>query len=62
MWFELYSTEAVIISDWTKPNYNLRYLMTRLAVHGFHHMFSLTKTAAVSYVTHVTQKAGDTTL
>ena len=28
---------AMMTSEWTKPNYALRHIVTQYAVHGFHH-------------------------
>jgi hypothetical protein len=37
IWFKFYSTEAVINREWTKLNYDLRHVVTLMAVQGFHH-------------------------
>jgi hypothetical protein len=37
IWWEFYSTEAMIDRDWMKSNYQLRHTTTCLAAHGFHH-------------------------
>ena len=34
---EFYGTGAMIDREWTKENFELRHVLTRLAVHGFHH-------------------------
>ena len=34
---EFYGTGAMIDRQWTKESYELRHVITRLAVHGFHH-------------------------
>jgi hypothetical protein len=36
IWWEFYSTEAMIDRDRKKSNYNLRHTTTRFATHGFH--------------------------
>jgi hypothetical protein len=37
MWYEFYATEAMMSRNWTKPNYELRHVVTQLLVYGFHH-------------------------
>ena len=37
IWPTFYSTDAMMNNEWTKAGYALRHLMTRFAVHGFHH-------------------------
>jgi hypothetical protein len=39
IWWEFYSTEAMIDRDWMKSNDKLRHTTTPLAAHGFHHTF-----------------------
>lgn len=36
IWEEFFTTDAVTNDDWKGPNFELRHLVTRLAVHGFH--------------------------
>ena len=40
---DFYSTEAMTTEDWKQTNYELRPLVTRMAVHGFHHKICATK-------------------
>jgi hypothetical protein len=37
IWEEFYTTDAMINREWTQGGYELRHIMTRLSVHGFHH-------------------------
>lgn len=37
IWPDFYCTDAMINRDWMRANYDLRHVMTRYAVHGFHH-------------------------
>jgi hypothetical protein len=37
IWEEFYSMIAVMNREWMGPNYGLQHIVTRLAVHGFHH-------------------------
>ncbi|KAJ4449846.1 hypothetical protein ANN_01252 [Periplaneta americana] len=37
IWTDFYSTDAMTNRSWTGPNIKLRSVITRLAVHGFHH-------------------------
>lgn len=37
IWPDFFCTDAMIFTEWMRPNYDLRHLMTRFAVHGFHH-------------------------
>lgn len=37
IWGEFFTTDAMIAREWTRGNYDLRHVVTRLAVHGFHH-------------------------
>jgi hypothetical protein len=37
IWEEFYTTDAMINRGWTQGGYELRHIMTRLSVHGFHH-------------------------
>ncbi|KAJ4444686.1 hypothetical protein ANN_06483 [Periplaneta americana] len=41
---EFYATGAMIDREWTKENSELRHVITRLAVHGFHHLICKTRT------------------
>lgn len=41
---EFYATGAMIDREWTKENFELRHVITRLAVHGFHHLICKTRT------------------
>ncbi|PSN37556.1 hypothetical protein C0J52_12543 [Blattella germanica] len=34
---EFYTTEAMCSREWTQPNYEMRHILTRYSVHGFHH-------------------------
>ena len=34
---EFYATEAMCSREWTQPNYEMRHILTRYSVHGFHH-------------------------
>lgn len=43
LWIDFYTTDAMTSEDWKQPNYELRHLVTRLAVHGFHHRLCETK-------------------
>jgi hypothetical protein len=43
IWCDFYATEAMINRKWTLPNYELRHVATRMAVHGFHHKVCQTK-------------------
>ena len=38
-----YNTDAMVVRDWTLPDYELRHVVTRYAVHGFHHRICKTK-------------------
>lgn len=35
---DFYSTGAMVDRAWTKENFEMRHVITRLAVHGFHHL------------------------
>jgi hypothetical protein len=37
IWEEFYTTDSMINREWTQGGYELRHVMTRLSVHGFHH-------------------------
>jgi hypothetical protein len=37
IWEEFCTTDAMINREWTQGGYELRHIMTRLSVHGFHH-------------------------
>ncbi|KAJ4443574.1 hypothetical protein ANN_05248 [Periplaneta americana] len=41
---EFYATGAMIDREWTKENFELRHVITRMAVHGFHHLICKTRT------------------
>jgi hypothetical protein len=43
VWEDFFTTEAMLNRDWTKPNYELRHVTTRMAIHGFHHKICSTK-------------------
>ena len=43
VWDEFYSTDAMVYRDWTRANYELRHIVTRFAVHGFHHRLCVNK-------------------
>ena len=32
-----YITDAMVNREWTQEKYDLRHVMTRFAIHGFHH-------------------------
>jgi hypothetical protein len=36
IWQDFYATEAMTTDSWKKENQEIRHLLTRLAVHGFH--------------------------
>ena len=36
IWDDFYCTDAMRNKDWTRPLYDLRHAVTRLATHGFH--------------------------
>ena len=40
---EFYETEAMRTNEWTQPNYEMRHILTRYAIHGFHHKICRTK-------------------
>jgi hypothetical protein len=42
IWEDFYSTDVMVNREWTQSRYELRHMMTRLSVHGFH--FKLCKT------------------
>lgn len=44
IWPEFYATDAMLDKEWTHANFELRHLVTRLAVHGFHHKICCKKT------------------
>jgi hypothetical protein len=37
IWQDFYATDAMLNRNWTKANQQLRHVVTRLAVHGYHH-------------------------
>lgn len=43
IWPEFFATDAMIYRDWTDARYDLRHIMTRVAVHGFHHQICTTE-------------------
>lgn len=43
IWEQFYSTEAMTTSKWMNADYDLRHIVTRSAVHGFHHLICTTK-------------------
>ncbi|KAJ4449792.1 hypothetical protein ANN_01196 [Periplaneta americana] len=43
IWSEFYITDAMTTRDWANTNYELRHIVTRYAVHGFHHKICTTK-------------------
>ena len=43
IWLDFYSTEAMVNPEWKGPDYELRHIWTRCAVHGFHHRVCMTK-------------------
>ena len=43
IWHDFYSTEAMTTEDWKQTNYELWHLVTRMAVHGFHHKICTNK-------------------
>ena len=43
IWADFYCTDAMIEREWTRSGYELRHVMTRFAVHGFHHRICATK-------------------
>ena len=43
IWDDFYSTDAMIYDDWKRGGYDLRHVVTRFAVHGFHHKLCKTK-------------------
>jgi hypothetical protein len=36
IWEDFYTTEAMTNRKWTETNYQLRHVINRIAVHGFH--------------------------
>ena len=44
IWADFYCTDAMIEREWTRSGYELRHVMTRFAVHGFHHRICAIKT------------------
>ena len=42
IWDEFYITDAMLTSEWKKPKYALRHIMTRYAINGFHHKICAT--------------------
>ena len=43
VWSKFYTTDAVLYRDWTQANYELRHIVTRFVVHGFHHKLCTNK-------------------
>ncbi|KAJ4435407.1 hypothetical protein ANN_18022 [Periplaneta americana] len=43
IWSDFYSTDAMSTTEWMQGGYDLRHIMTRLAVHGFHYMICQNK-------------------
>ena len=41
---EFYGTRAMIDRTWTEPNFELRHVVNRMAIHGFHHLICTNKT------------------
>ena len=39
-----YSIDAMVNREWTQEEYDLRHVMTRFAIHGFHHRICSRKT------------------
>ena len=39
IWEDFYTTEAMTNRKWTETNYQLRHVVNRIAVHGFHFKF-----------------------
>ena len=39
IWKDFYTTEAMTNRKWTETNYQLRHVINRIAVHGFHFKF-----------------------
>jgi hypothetical protein len=39
VWEDFYTTEAMTNRKWTETNYQLRHVINRTAVHGFHFEF-----------------------
>ena len=37
IWPDFYATDAMTDRSWTRPNQELRHVLTRLATHGYHH-------------------------
>ena len=44
IWPDFYATDAMLYRDWTRAGYDLRHIVTRMAVHGFHHLLCKTET------------------
>jgi hypothetical protein len=42
IWEDFYSTDAMVNREWMQSGYELRHMMTRLSLHGYH--FKLWKT------------------
>ena len=40
IWSDFFSTDAMIYRDWMQGSYELRHIMMRFSVHGFHHKAS----------------------
>jgi hypothetical protein len=50
VWPEFYATGAMIDRAWMAPNFELRHVLTRLAVHGFHHTMCKVKSYHVPVI------------
>ena len=44
VWPEFYGTGAMTDRTWTTSNFELRHVVTRLSIHGFHHLLCTNKT------------------
>ncbi|PSN33375.1 hypothetical protein C0J52_23696 [Blattella germanica] len=44
-----YATDAMLNKDWMRADYDLRHVVTRFAIHGFHHRICI-KPARTVYV------------
>ena len=43
IWPDFYATDVMLYRNWTRAGYDLRHIMTRMAVHGFHHLLCKTE-------------------
>ncbi|KAJ9579531.1 hypothetical protein L9F63_004823 [Diploptera punctata] len=43
-WPEFFSIGAMIDRNWTEANFQIRHVITRLSLHGFHHLMCRDKT------------------